>query len=136
MRMLGTRAIIDRGDVRTGERVYPPAHQTVTRGEVMSRIVGAALALLAAAVVATSASGGSPPLRGGPPPLPDVGGFNFVTMFSDRGDWIGGGGMRFFVSGRDSVTVSGSAGYVSLSVSGGPFGDHQTLLVAAPPGQT
>ena len=43
--------------------------------------------------------------------------------------------MRFFVSGRDSVTVSGTAGYLSVNVSGGPYGDYYTLDVAAPPGQ-
>jgi len=68
------------------------------------------------------------------PPQPAT--FSHVTMFSDTGDWIGGGVPRFFVSGADAVSVSGTSASVVVSVSGGPRGDSFTLSFAAPPGQS
>lgn len=58
-----------------------------------------------------------------------------ATMFSDGGDYIGGGVSRFFVNGPDSVTVSGTAAYLTVAVSGGPYGDGYSMDFAAPPGQ-
>jgi hypothetical protein len=59
-----------------------------------------------------------------------------VTMFSDAGEYVGAGKQRLFHPGNGSVTLSGDAGYLGLSVSGGWFGDYYTLIFAAPPGQT
>jgi hypothetical protein len=59
----------------------------------------------------------------------------YVTMFSDPGDWIGGGQPRFYVSGADTVSVAGTAADFTVGVSGGPYGDSFTLEFAAPPGQ-
>lgn len=57
-----------------------------------------------------------------------------VVMFSDPGDWVGGGQQRLFEPGNGSVTVSGSAAYVTVNVSGGTLGDYYTLDFAAPAG--
>jgi hypothetical protein len=60
---------------------------------------------------------------------------SFATMFSDSGDYIGGGLSRFFVNGPDVVSVGGNASYLSVGVSGGPYGDSYSMDFAAPPGQ-
>lgn len=59
-----------------------------------------------------------------------------ATMFSDSGDWIGGGQPRLFDSDNASIAVQGSAGYLTVSVSGGTRGDAYSMDFAAPPGQT
>ena len=92
----------------------------------MGRLVGG----LALALLALAFSGGA---AAAPPPPATV---SHVTMFSDPGDYIGGGVPRFFVSGADSISVSGNASSVAVAVSGGPYGDSFTLTFAAPPGQT
>jgi hypothetical protein len=59
-----------------------------------------------------------------------------VQMFSDAGDYIGGGAPRFFYPGNGSITISGNAGYFAVSVSGGSMGtDDFTMTIAAPPGE-
>jgi hypothetical protein len=61
---------------------------------------------------------------------------SFATMFSDPGDWIGGGTQRLFRTGNASITLSGSPGYVEVYVSGGTSGDYYWMDFAAPPGLT
>src|SRR3954471_22426710 len=63
-------------------------------------------------------------------------GTDAVTMLSDQGDYIGGGTHRLYTPLNSTISVSGSTGYVSVRVSGGPHGDSFTLDFAAPPGQT
>jgi hypothetical protein len=55
-------------------------------------------------------------------------------MFSDH--WVGGGGQRLFDSANVSISLSATAGYAEVGVSGGTSGDYYTLEFAAPPGQT
>ena len=59
-----------------------------------------------------------------------------VTMFSEPGDYIGGGQQRLFHPGNATVTVSGSTSSLTVSVSGGTHGDSYALQFAAPIGQT
>jgi PASTA domain len=59
---------------------------------------------------------------------------SFAVMFSDPGDYIGGGTQRLFRTGNASITLSGSPGYVEVSVSGGTSGDYYWMDFAAPPG--
>ena len=84
----------------------------------MGRILVAALAasFLAGALPAKSAASGS----------------DYAVMFSDPGDWIGGGSQRVFRTGDSSITMGGSPGYVTVSVSGGTFGDYYSMDFAAP----
>jgi hypothetical protein len=58
-----------------------------------------------------------------------------VTMFSD-GEWVGGGVQRVYTPANGQIAVSGSTSDLSVSVSGGAFGDAYSLEFAAPPGQT
>ncbi len=59
----------------------------------------------------------------------------FVTMYSDTGDYIGGGADRLFTPSLGSIKVSGNAGYLTVSVSGGTSGDSYSMTFAAPPGK-
>src|SRR5215470_6918814 len=88
----------------------------------MGRVIVAVVAavLLAGVMPARSAASGS----------------DFVVMFSDPGDWIGGGSQRLFRNGDSSITMGGSPGYVTVNVSGGTFGDSYSMDFAAPPGDT
>jgi hypothetical protein len=61
-------------------------------------------------------------------------GSDYAIMFSDPGDWIGGGSHRVFRTGDSSITMAGSPGYVEVNVSGGTFGDYYSMDFAAPPG--
>src|SRR4051794_31323436 len=58
-----------------------------------------------------------------------------VVMYSDAGDYIGGGQHRLYTPANSSITVSGGSEEVDVNVSGGPSGDYFTLDFAAPPGQ-
>jgi len=59
-----------------------------------------------------------------------------VVMYSDAGDYIGGGQQRLYTPGGASITTSGGpAGELYVNVSGGASGDYFTLDFAAPPGQ-
>jgi hypothetical protein len=58
-----------------------------------------------------------------------------VTMFSDPGDYIGGGVQRLFTPRGGKVTVGGNRKGLSIGVSGGPSGDYFTLEFAPPPGK-
>src|SRR5262245_19613902 len=58
-----------------------------------------------------------------------------VTMFSDSGDYIGGGTNRLYTPLNSTISVSGSTSYLTVGVSGGPHGDSFSLDFAAPPGQ-
>jgi hypothetical protein len=60
---------------------------------------------------------------------------SYVVMYSD-GDYIGGGVQRIFDSGNATINVSGTAGYLQISVAGGTFGDSYSLVFAAPPGES
>jgi len=60
----------------------------------------------------------------------------FVTMLSDSGDYIGGGTQRLFQPSNSAISISGSAGYLTVFVSGGTAGDSYDMDFAAPPGQT
>jgi hypothetical protein len=86
----------------------------------MRRWVGLALSLAAAAAAPSFAHAGTPAS---------------VVMLSDSGDWVGGGTHRVFHSRNAHITLSGGAGYVTVSVSGGTSGDYYDLDFAAPPGQ-
>jgi hypothetical protein len=57
-------------------------------------------------------------------------------MLSETGDWVGAGRHRFYLSGSDSVTVSGNTRFLTVSVSGGSLGDSFSLDFAAPPGES
>jgi hypothetical protein len=56
-------------------------------------------------------------------------------MFSDAGDYIGGGQPRLYHPGNGSVTASSDGSWLSVGVSGGTEGDYFTLEFAAPPGR-
>jgi hypothetical protein len=57
-------------------------------------------------------------------------------MYSESGDYIGGGLQRVYDSARgDLVAASGTAGSLSVSVSGGDYGDGFGFSLAAPDGQ-
>lgn len=57
-----------------------------------------------------------------------------VTMYSDSGDYIGGGVQRVFAPPSGSVTASGGGGQLSVGVGGGPTGAGFSMEFAAPPG--
>lgn len=59
-----------------------------------------------------------------------------VTMFSDHGDYIGGGVAREFDGSNATVTGSFSATGIGMSVSGGTSGDSFTFDIRPPSGQT
>jgi hypothetical protein len=59
----------------------------------------------------------------------------FATMYSDNGDYIGGGADRLFTPSLGSIKVSGNAGYLTVNVSGGTSGDSYSMTFAAPPGK-
>jgi hypothetical protein len=81
-------------------------------------VVAVAAALLAGIAPAQAAASGS----------------DYAVMFSDPGDWIGGGSQRVFRTSDSSITMGGSPGYVTVNVSGGTFGDYYSMDFAAPPG--
>ena len=56
-----------------------------------------------------------------------------VAMYSDAGDYIGGGQQKLFTPANSSITVGGNTGDLSVSVNGGPDGDWFTFEFAAPP---
>jgi IPT/TIG domain len=58
----------------------------------------------------------------------------YVVMYSDTGDYIGGGTQREFDPGNASIAVGGSASYLTVSVDGGTSGDYYDLDFAAAPG--
>jgi hypothetical protein len=61
----------------------------------------------------------------------------FVTMVSETGDYIGGGGTRLWRAGSGSTSVSGSVeDGVTVHVSGGASGDAFDLRFAAAPGES
>jgi hypothetical protein len=55
-----------------------------------------------------------------------------VTMYSDPGDYIGGGRAQLFDSNNAQVTANGSRNRVFVGVSGGTAGTSFTLSFAAP----
>jgi len=57
-----------------------------------------------------------------------------VVMFSDAGDYIGGGVPREFDSGNGQISVSGTSSYLTVDVGGGSAGDSFGMDFAAPPG--
>ena len=59
---------------------------------------------------------------------------SFVVMFSD-GDWVGGGAQRVFTPRTGTITLRGTAGYLTVGVSGGTLGDSYTMDFAAPAGK-
>ena len=70
------------------------------------------------------------------PAAASAAGANGVVMYSESGDYIGGGQNRVFHSGNAQIGVSGSTAYLTVSVSGGNFGDSYSMDFAAPPGET
>src|SRR5438045_7779655 len=62
------------------------------------------------------------------------GAFAYVVMYSDTGDWIGGGTQREFDPGNGSIAVGGSASYLTVSLDGGTSGDYYDMDFAAAPG--
>jgi hypothetical protein len=80
----------------------------------------AGLMLLACAAQARAATG-----------LGDV-----VTMFSERGEYVGAGLEQEFDDANGSVTMSGGDSTVEIKVSGGTAGNSYTMDFAAPPGVT
>ncbi|MDQ5808901.1 MAG: hypothetical protein M3320_09515, partial [Actinomycetota bacterium] len=61
--------------------------------------------------------------------------FSAVTMFSEPGDYIGGGVERIFHPANASISISGTASFFTVGVSGGTRGDSYSLDFAAPPGE-
>jgi Tol biopolymer transport system component len=57
-----------------------------------------------------------------------------VVMFSDRGDYIGGGSQREFDSTNAEISVSGTTADLDVRASGGTAGDSYDFHFAAPPG--
>src|SRR5688500_14662730 len=94
-------------------------------GDVMSRFIKTVLAG-ASVLVGIVAF----PVRAHAAPV------SHVTMFSETGDWVGAGRHRFYVSGSDSVTVSGDTRSLTVRVSGGSLGDSFSLDFAAPPDES
>lgn len=62
--------------------------------------------------------------------------FSAATMFSEPGDYIGGGVERVYHSGNATLAISGTAASLSVRVSGGNRGDSFNMNFAAPPGET
>jgi hypothetical protein len=87
----------------------------------LSAVLSVALALAGLIVSAPSASATS--LR------------TFATMYSESGDYIGGGADRLFTPSLGSIKVSGNAAYLTVNVSGGTSGDSYSMNFAAPPGK-
>jgi uncharacterized protein (TIGR03437 family) len=58
----------------------------------------------------------------------------YVVMYSDSGDYIGGGTQREFDPGNASITVSGSASSLTIGLDGGTSGDYYDMDFAAAPG--
>jgi hypothetical protein len=58
-----------------------------------------------------------------------------VTMYSQSGDYIGQGIERLFLPSLGSVTVTGTASYLQVNVSGGTSGDAYTMTFGAPSGK-
>src|SRR3954471_13533849 len=87
----------------------------------MARVVGALIVTLGVLL--------------GAPASADAASTTSVVMYSDAGDYIGGGQHRLYTPGNSSITVSGGSEEVDVNVSGGPSGDYFTLTFAAPPGQ-
>jgi uncharacterized protein (TIGR03437 family) len=58
----------------------------------------------------------------------------YVVMYSDTGDYIGGGTQREFDPGNASITVSGTASYLTIGLDGGTSGDYYDMDFAAAPG--
>lgn len=89
-----------------------------TRRDARRRIVVATTVfLITAAVVPAVASG-----------------FSAVTMFSEPGDYIGGGVERIYHPGNSEISLSGTRAGVTVGVSGGTRGDYFNLTFAAPSG--
>jgi hypothetical protein len=55
-------------------------------------------------------------------------------MYSDTGDYIGGGTQREFDPGNASITVSGSTSSLEIGLDGGTSGDYYDMDFAAAPG--
>lgn len=62
---------------------------------------------------------------------------NFVSMTSQNGEFIGEGKARFFDSANSSISLTGTASHLTVSVGGGSIdpGDHFSLAFAAPLGE-
>jgi hypothetical protein len=58
--------------------------------------------------------------------------FSTVTMFSESGDWVGGGVERFYHPANAEITLSGTPAGVAVGVSGGNRGDAFSLTFAPP----
>jgi hypothetical protein len=60
---------------------------------------------------------------------------DYVTMFSQSGDWVGGGADRVYDSANASISLSGTQYDLNVRVSGGTYGDEFDLEFASPPGE-
>ena len=58
----------------------------------------------------------------------------YVVIYSDTGDWVGGGTQREFDPGNAAITVYGSASDLDISLDGGTSGDYFDMEFAAAPG--
>jgi hypothetical protein len=81
-----------------------------------------AITVLAALLVPTAAHAS---------PAPET----FVTMVSEKGEYIGQGQSRFFHPGNASITVEGDRERLAVRVDGGNLGDYYRMDFAAPEGQ-
>ena len=88
------------------------------------------LAVLLAGLVLLPGLATASPAAAAEPPL------SSVTMFSDRGDYIGQGVSRLFDDRNGAVRVSGNRTEVTVSVEGGTRGDYYSFHLAAPAGTT
>jgi Fibronectin type III domain len=73
-------------------------------------------------------------LGGGPAHTSAATSASYVVMFSD-GDYIGGGTQRRFDPTNATISIGGSAAYVTVSAAGGTHGDSYGFEFAAPAGK-
>ncbi len=88
------------------------------------------LAMLLAGLVLLSGMATASPAAAAEAPL------SSVTMFSDRGDYIGQGLSRLFDDRNGVVRVAGDRTELMVSVEGGTRGDYYSFHLAAPAGTT
>jgi hypothetical protein len=74
-------------------------------------------------------------LAGLVPGIASAAALHHVSMFSDHDEYVGAGGQRFYTPATGQIAVRGTPGDLTVSVSGGTFGDAFTLEFAAPRGE-
>jgi hypothetical protein len=101
----------------------------VRRGRRAVRVLACSSLFLAALVVPTAVSLGGTASASVAAPL------TTFTMFSDSGDYIGGGVSREFDSTNGSISGSATASDISMQANGGTSGSSFNITIAPPAGQ-